>query len=1085
MWQRSGLFVPYGRAPGRRFLLVCACCLLGLSSWAASVDGVALRRAIEDLSTAFPESYPDGGDYLEQLHILETSGNAGGLAALQREALLANPLLDFEELLLVRRSVWSPFLGLPHNWQGNCSLPRDGYDNDIAVLSLGALDEPLRTLFRPGSNVFVGDLDLNFDGERLLFSMPDEHRRWQIWETDIRGDGLRLLTPDDDRDIDNYDACYLPDGRIIYASTACYLGIPCVFGSDMVANLCIVEPGGTGPRQLCFDQDHNWSPVVLNSGRILYQRWEYTDLPHSNSRLLFHMNPDGTAQMEYYGSNSYWPNSIFYARPVPGHPTMVAGIVTGHHGVRRKGELVLFDPALGRREAEGVVQRIPGYGQPVEPIFRDRLVDDSWPKFLHPWPLSDKYFLVAAKPAPHMAWGIYLVDVFDNMLLLREEPGYALLQPIPLRPRPKPPVIPDRVDLSRDDAQVYLSDLYVGGVLEGVPPGTIKALRLFTYTYSYRGMGGLLGVIGMDGPWDIKRVLGTVPVSEDGSAYFTVPANTPIAVQPLDERGMAVQQMRSWFTAMPGETLSCVGCHEPQNTAPTLSPAVAMRSKPSTITPWYGRERGFNFAREVQPVLDHYCVDCHEEQRASFPDNNVRVEPPYLRGDIMIDDWDSQISGRGDPSYAGQFSEAYVQLHRFVRRPGIESDYHPLNAMEFHAGTTELVQMLDKGHHGVALDEESWDRLITWIDLNAPYHGTWTEILGERRVRRVAERTRELRRKYAGIETDYEYIPETPVRITGHPPPTALETPPPDDVTGRLESPEFTGERRRIALGRGHSLEFVRIPSGRFYMGSAGGPDDERPRHVVEIESPFWMGVHEITNAQYAVFDPHHDSGVESKYGYQFGIHGFPVNEPDQPVVRVSWQEAMAFCDWLGNETGLVFALPSEAQWEYACRAGAESHFHFGDAASDYSDYANIADETLEEFASNPYFVFAPFENPNRYDAWIPRDTRFSDGALLSAPVASYKPNAWGLHDMHGNVWEWTLSAYRPYPYCGDDGRNAPDARAKRVVRGGSWYDRPHRAGASFRLAYQPWQRVYNVGFRVIMHDDEQWLAASTPRHLE
>ncbi len=349
-------------------------------------------------------------------------------------------------------------------------------------------------------------------------------------------------------------------------------------------------------------------------------------------------------------------------------------------------------------------------------------MDDSWPKFLHPWPLNEKYLLVAAQPSPESLWGIYLVDVFDNMLLLREEPGYAMLQPIPLRPRPVPPVIPDRVDLSRDDAHVYLSDLYIGGRLDGVPPGTIKSLRLFTYTYSYRGMGGLLGVIGMDGPWDIKRVLGTVPVAQDGSAYFSVPANTPIAVQPLDERGMAVQQMRSWFTAMPGETLSCVGCHEPQNMAPALMPAAAMRDKPTSIAPWHGRERGFSFAREVQPVLDHYCVECDETETRSGKSHDR--EPPYLRGDIMIDDWDSQISGRGNPSYSGKFSESYVQLHRFVRRPGIESDYHPLNAMEFHAGTTELVQMLEKGHHGVTLDAESWDRLITWIDLNAPYHGT-------------------------------------------------------------------------------------------------------------------------------------------------------------------------------------------------------------------------------------------------------------------------------------------------------------------------------------------------------------------------
>ena len=104
--------------------------------------------------------------------------------------------------------------------------------------------------------------------------------------------------------MDNYDACYLPDGRIIFDSTRCFHGVPCVGGSNTVANLCLMDADGSHVRQLCFDQDHDWYPTVLNDGRVLYTRWEYTDSPHYFTRLLFHMNPDGTDQMEYYGSNS-------------------------------------------------------------------------------------------------------------------------------------------------------------------------------------------------------------------------------------------------------------------------------------------------------------------------------------------------------------------------------------------------------------------------------------------------------------------------------------------------------------------------------------------------------------------------------------------------------------------------------------------------------------------------------------------------------------------------------------------------------------------------------------------------------------
>ena len=125
------------------------------------------------------------------------------------------------------------------------------------------------------------------------------------------------------------------------------------------------------------------------------------------------MNPDGSGQMEYYGSNSYWPNAMYWPRPIPGHPTMVVCVVSGHHGVSRVGELVLLDPASGRHEADGAVQKIPGYGKQVEPIIEDQLVVDSWPKFAAPWPLAEpgtnrgagKYFLVSVQNDAHVDVG--------------------------------------------------------------------------------------------------------------------------------------------------------------------------------------------------------------------------------------------------------------------------------------------------------------------------------------------------------------------------------------------------------------------------------------------------------------------------------------------------------------------------------------------------------------------------------------------------------------------------------------------------------------------------------------------------------
>lgn len=263
-------------------------------------------------------------------------------------------------------------------------------------------------------------------------------------------------------------------------------------------------------------------------------------------------------------------------------------------------------------------------------------------------------------------------------------------------------------------------------------------------------------------------------------------------------------------------------------------------------------------------------------------------------------------------------------------------------------------------------------------------------------------------------------------------------------------------------------MELVLIPPGEFVMGSPDGPPDEQPLAQVRLDKPFWMGVCEVTNAQFARFDPLHDSRVESKDTYQFGVHGYPVNLPPQPVVRVPWLQAMAFCRWLSDKTGERFSLPTEAQWEYACRAGTGTPMYYGGLDSDFSKFANLADAKLSEFASDPYTVDTPLEKPSKYDDWIPKDSRFNDGGLLSVPPGGYQPNPWGLFDMHGNVSEWTRSTYQPYPYRTNDGRDDPATPGRKVVRGGSWRDRPLRATSGFRLEYEPYQRVYNVGFRIV-----------------
>jgi formylglycine-generating enzyme required for sulfatase activity len=1068
----------------------------------------ALALAVGDLSKEFPDRYPHGAAYIEtiqryckMLPEIRTALDSGDaktsrlvdeILAFQQKAMLENPLLDFQKLLLIKRvPVGDPrrstgedkgvgiFLGLARqsSWQIDTLPNIHDWDNEIALLSPLNPDAKLRTFYRPPAPELLADLELNYNAKELTFSMPGDNKCWQVFEMDVDSRIPYQLTPKDQPDVHNFNSFYLPNGNVGFLSTAGFQGVPCN-ASVNVAMLYCMDSHGQNIRQLAFDQDHNYCPTVTNDGRILYLRWEYTDIPHVWARYLFTMNPDGTAQHEFYGSGSFWPNSIFFARPIPDHPTKFVGVVTGHH-VGRVGELILFDPAVSRYSADGVIQRIPGRGKKVLPLIEDKLTENSWPKYLHPWPLSDKYFIVSAKPTPTDLWGIYLVDVFDNITLIKELDGYALMDPIPLAKRPTPPVIADRVDLTRKDALFYLEDIYAGPGLKDVPKGAVKNLRLFTYHFAYQRLAGISHRVGTDGPWEPKRVIGTVPVETDGSAFFRAPANTPISIQPLDADGKALQLMRSWTTAMPGEIVSCVGCHEKQNSTAPAMMTIAARKEPVEIQPWYGPVRGFSFVREVQPVLDKYCTSCHNGK----PQPDGKTIPdfrPDRNGYMVLKNTDPEITfventdiNQLFAEYGGVFPPAYVELRRYVRVGGLESDIRLLAPKEFHTDTSELFQILNKDHYGVRLDPQSWDRLITWVDLNAPCHGTWRETAGAQKTQRDHDRRIRLKTLYAGLSEDLETIPDPPAPVTRvapkpftGPPLVDIDCPdfPLDSQKAKfLQTSLTTNTETAVNLADGIDLNMVLIPAGKFVMGDYNGFPDEYPTSLVTIDKPFWMGKFEITNAQYALYDPHHDSRYEHKGSWSFSENhlGWPLNTPSQPVVRISQKQALDFCKGLSQKTGRKVTLPTEAQWEYACRAQTATPFFYGDLDTDFSPYANLADATIKQYA---------YDTDGRYTADIlPRDDRFDDRTLVTAPVGSYKPNPWGLCDMHGNVWEWTRSQYKPYPYKDTDGGNAASGDSIITARGGSWYDRPRFARSAVRQHYPNWQDVYNVGFRVII----------------
>ncbi len=726
---------------------------------AADEKIAALGRAVEHLAAEYPQRFDPEGKLRHELAELKAraatlAGRDGNeqlrrrfdseLKAFSRRALLQhNPLMQFDRLLLTRRH---PLGGQHYAYTESLSWNRDRPrvfkpGSSLCILSPPRPDGKLQVLLESPTGV-IRDPDVHFDGTKVLFAHKksldgdDYHLyEWEVAESShlagrdaewsrlaprdeassrgarrllFAGGRIRPLT--EDAGFADYEGCYLPDGNIVFSSTRCVQTVDCY--PVPASNLYLMDGQGRHIRRLTVNPVHDNFPTVLGDGRVVFTRWEYNDRWVLYVQGLAVINPDGTGGAAYYGNNSYWPISMLHARAVPGS-TQIVCTLSGHHDVDQCGGLGLFD--VGRflvdtflvdtpsEEADGCVYHWPpGEIEPTKDEFFWRKLSAL---YQYPYPLSAHFFLVSCKPRGKQHFGIYLVDTFGNREPVFEDPAISCNSPMPLRARRRPPIVPTKVRYDQSEGTVCLSDVYRGPGLKGVKPGEVKALRIVeiinrpTGTPHWAGMDGT-PPMGLCSSWDAKRVIGTVPVDADGSVSFKVPAGAAIYFQPLDSRGRAVGWMRSWVTLMPGETVSCVGCHESPRKAPWApTPLPAGPEAVERPKPWYAGDEPFSFARDVQPVLDRKCVSCHDQDDPQGLD---------LRGD--------KTDG---------FSLGYEQLRLYVKVPGTRSQPPMIAAKQFGAIASPLVRLLEQGHHDVKLSEEEWDRIITWIDLNAPYYGTY------------------------------------------------------------------------------------------------------------------------------------------------------------------------------------------------------------------------------------------------------------------------------------------------------------------------------------------------------------------------
>ncbi|MBQ9371178.1 MAG: hypothetical protein IJU03_03210 [Thermoguttaceae bacterium] len=608
----------------------------------------------------------------------------------------------------------------------------------------------------------IRDPDVSYDGKRVLFSMRTslDQDDFHLYEHNVETGETKQLTFG--LGVADIEPCYLPTGDILFISTRCGQNTDCWWTE--VSNLYTCDGEGRFLRRVSVDQVTVNYPKPLDDGRVVYTRWDYNDRGHVYVQPLFQMNADGTGQTEFYGNNSYFPTSLLHPKGVPGTDKVVA-IASGHH-TYQQGKLILIDRSKGTQANLGATliaptretaneEKVDRYGQEGE-------------LFQYPHPLDESSLLCAYLPEGSqertyaIPYGVYWFDFDGRRELLAYDPAISCGQPAPLVPREIPTLRASQVDLAKTTGTYYVQDVYEGPGLTGIERGTIKRLRVVELLFRPFGVGwnwnwGEAGdsivtspiSIG-NGTWDAKRVLGEVPVEEDGSAYFEVPAMTPVYFQLLDENGDVAQTMRSWSTLQPGETFGCVGCHEPkgsviENVAATGATTAALRKGVAKLTPVLSpppgkyQNAGFDYVRDVQPILDHYCVSCHtggelEDGRPapfSLLGNEEKV-PSEERKEIY------DVEQR-------RLSESYLNLTqngrhegRWVRWLGIQDRPSMLEPYHWGAAKSPLITMFrdengvaggqDENHRDVKIDEASLRTLAMWIDLLVPYLGDYYEL---------------------------------------------------------------------------------------------------------------------------------------------------------------------------------------------------------------------------------------------------------------------------------------------------------------------------------------------------------------------
>ncbi len=493
----------------------------------------------------------------------------------------------------------------------------------------------------------IRDPDVSPDGTKVLFSWKQHQTQddYHIYEYDLITRTYRQLTFG--LGVADTEPRYLPDGNILFSSTRCIQTVDC--WKVPVANLYVCNADGQNIIRLGYDQVHTTYPTVTSDGRVLYTRWDYNDRNQMFVQGVFQMFPDGTNQTEVYGNNSNFPTTLLHTREVPGRSDLYISIASGHHNTQI-GKLVMIDTSKGRNDDSAISFILPDEGCSKDDNLDNQITLEG-AQYKYPYPLNDSQFLVSCSEEGYnngdsTAFDICLMDTRGTKVeLVSGSATYPASQIVPVTRRTLHER-PSMVNYALTTGNYYIGDIYEGDGLKGIERGAAKYLRVVELEFRAYAIGDTTAsgtgtanvftpIATGNGAWDVKKVLGIVPIEEDGSVLFKAPSETALYFQVLDEEGSVIQSMRSWTTLMPGETFSCVGCHEDKNTVPPASsrPTMAMAKGVKEIQPdlWqvgegyedydpYTDAKGFDYVDEIQPIWDEYCTSegCHNDLESAF-----------------------------------------------------------------------------------------------------------------------------------------------------------------------------------------------------------------------------------------------------------------------------------------------------------------------------------------------------------------------------------------------------------------------------------------------------------------------------------